>query len=873
MVAIISNNKQDGKIFLPERIREKVFHASAPGKRFYGIFVAVAILLFLFEGGKILMKDLKIRTRLLLSSGIAILASLLIFLSGFFNIGKMNNIIIRNDYLVVQPLVYLNNITFYIGQIESLVLRGAILEAEGEGHEELFAAISNYQDSIRQSINGYLDCLGNEGYENDEQYKAVSEISIKISEWSQEIDSVARLALNGQKEAAVERLYDTAIPKGILINELHATLMAINEEQASAARDDARESYIAASLLMLGFLLLITAVMLFLDRINIKSINKSVDIIVAAAEEFANGNTDMGSVNLPDDEMGQIGKALKQVANNIAGLLANIYKVFTDAGAGLLNNRANAELYKGDYYKILHGVNMTIQAFCRHFDAMPEAIAFFDPAGFMVYGNKTMQDFVTRFDLNTSGQGMLAGILSLGESDILREEAAEVFSDTGTGILSMTVSMSAANETYSFGASLRRVTVMEEESGRLSCVMLTMTDITEVMRAKSEAEQANRFKTEFLSNMSHEIRTPMNAILGMTQIANQSKDIIKIKECIEQIESSSQHLLGILNDILDMSKIEVGKLDFSEEVFKLSDTVLFAVSLMQSKTDSENIVITHDIDIKNEYVITDSMRLNQVILNLLSNAVKFSPQGGEVNISVKETGREGDVSVYLFTVSDQGIGMSPEQVGRLFKSFEQADSSISKRFGGTGLGLAISKSIVEIMNGRIWVESELGAGSTFSFKIPLQTTAHVETIETKPSETPEKGHEPETSVDFSGMRALLAEDIEINRIIVKGMLSETGIQIEEACNGREAVEMFKNSPVGYYDIILMDVQMPEMDGYEATKNIRSLARPDAEATAIIAMTANAMKADVENALKAGMNGHIAKPIDFQATIKLLKEIW
>ena len=815
-----------------------------------------------------MLKDLKIRTKLLISSAIAILAACLIFLSGFLNIGKMNGLIDQNDTLVVQPLVHLNNITFNIGKIESLVMRGAILEAEGEGHEDLFDAISNYQDSIRFSINGYLDCLGSVD-ENDEQYKAVSEISVKISEWSQEIDSVARLALNGQKEAAVERLYDTAIPKGLLINELHAKLMAINEEQAAASRKAARDSYITTSVLMAGLLVLITAIMIVLDMINIKNINKSVNIIVTAAEAFADGDTDMGNVSLPDDEMGQIGHALKQVADNIAGLLSDIYKVFTDSGAGLLNNRANEGLYKGDYNKILHGVNMTIQAFCHHFDAMPEAIAFFDPSGALVYGNRTMQEFLRRFGLAPGRRGLLAEILSSGESDALPEDADGVFSGTGSGILSMTVSATAGGESYSFGSSLRRVTGVEEEDGKLSCVMLTMTDITEVMRAKSEAEQANRFKTEFLSNMSHEIRTPMNAILGMTQIANQSKDIEKVKECIDKIESSSHHLLGILNDILDMSKIEVGKLDFSEEAFKLPDTIAFAVSLMQSKTDSRHLTITHHIEITNEYVITDSMRLNQVILNLLSNAVKFSPQGGEIRITVRETETQPDHSVYLFTVSDQGIGMSEEQLGRLFRSFEQADSSISKRFGGTGLGLAISKSIVEIMHGRIWAESELGAGSTFSFEVPLKTLEYSGLLDTKSAAETAAG--PEPLADFSGLRALLADDIDINRVIVVEMLSGTGIQIEEARNGREAVELFEQSPPGYYNIILMDVQMPEMDGYEATKKIRDMNRPDAGSVTIIAMTANALKADVEIALNAGMNGHIAKPIDFQSAIKLLKE--
>ena len=818
------------------------------------------------------MKDIKIRTRLLISATIAILASFLIFLGGLLNLGKMNEIINKNDYLIVQPLVHLNNISYCLGQIESLVLRGAIIEAGGEEPEDLFEKISAYQDTIRININGYLDCLGSADYEDVEQARAVSELSIKISEWSQEIDSVARLAINGQKEAAVERLYDTAIPKGLVISELHEKLMVINETQAADSRDIARSNYITAAVLMAGILLLVTAVMIFFNIISIKNINQSVHTIIKATEAFANGNTNIEIENLPNNEMGQIGQALKQAADNIAGLLADNYKVFTDAGAGLLNNRANAGLYKGDYYKILHGVNMTMQTFCRHFDAMPEAIAFFDPACMLVYGNKTMQDFLTVFHLDASDQSMLAGILSSGESKPLPKAAAEVFSDTGAGVFSATVSARADNETRSFNISLRRVTGMDEEEGKLSCVMLTMTDITEVMRAKSEAERANQTKTEFLSNMSHEIRTPMNAILGMTQIAGQSGSMEEIKECIGKIEGSSQHLLGILNDILDMSKIEAGKLEFSEEEFNLSEIVMFAVSLMKSRKDSKNIEITHDINIKNEHVIADSMRLNQVILNLLSNAVKFSPEGGVINVSVKETVRDADTSVYRFTVSDQGIGMSGEQISRLFHSFEQADSSISKRFGGTGLGLSISKSIIDRMNGNIWVESEVGAGSTFCFEIQLKTVAIHHSTDLSDAAVPQADDSPEDLADYTGIRALLVDDIEINRFIVVKMFSETGIQFEEAGNGREAVELFGNSPPGYFDMILMDIQMPVLDGYEATKEIRSMNRSDAKSVVIVAMTANALRADVETALDAGMNGHIAKPIDYKSAFKTIGEL-
>ena len=240
-------------------------------------------------GEKTLKKDFKIRTKLLLFSAIAILAALLIFMSGFLNIGNMNNIINENDSLVVQPLVDLNNITYYVGKIESLVLRGAIIEAEGGKNEELFDKISGYQDHIRVNINGYLDSLSEVGYDNSEQYRAVSDLSVKISEWSQEIDSVARLALNGQKDSAVERLYDTAIPKGELINSLHTELMEITEKQASVSRDDAQENYIATAVLMAVILLFVTAVMILLDARNIKKSTSPSTLLLQLLKHLPTG--------------------------------------------------------------------------------------------------------------------------------------------------------------------------------------------------------------------------------------------------------------------------------------------------------------------------------------------------------------------------------------------------------------------------------------------------------------------------------------------------------------------------------------------------------------------------------------------------------
>jgi len=541
-------------------------------------------------------------------------------------------------------------------------------------------------------------------------------------------------------------------------------------------------------------------------------------------------------------------------------------------------------------------------------------------------------------------------------------------------------------------------------SGSSDGVLVSFHDMTEriemenrIREALTDATTASKAKSDFLANMSHEIRTPMNAIIGMTGIGKTAVDMERMTYCFGKIEDASKHLLGIINDILDMSKIESGKFELSDAEFdfeKMFHQVANVISFRaEEKRHRFAVYIDRSIP---QNLIGDDQRLTQVITNLLGNAIKFTPDEGTVRIHTYLLGEENDVCTIKIAISDTGIGISPEQQAKLFQSFHQAESSTSRKFGGTGLGLIISKNIIEMMGGEIWVESEIGKGSIFSFTIQMKRSetkkqglsvrekeinnvrflavdddayilkdfkgiveglgapcdiadcgkealrlieqngeyniyfvdwnmpdiggieltreikhrmsAQKESLVIMVSfveygaiadEANEAGidkflqkplfpstitgiineylgvkqhHTDDADTDISGIfkerSILLAEDVEINREIVLSLLEPTLLNVDCAVNGEEAVRMFIEDPERY-EMIFMDLQMPEMDGYEATRRIRALGIPNCETIPIIAMTANVFKEDIENCLNAGMNGHIGKPLDFDEVIRIL----
>ena len=369
------------------------------------------------------------------------------------------------------------------------------------------------------------------------------------------------------------------------------------------------------------------------------------------------------------------------------------------------------------------------------------------------------------------------------------------------------------------------------------------------------AEESSRAKTSFLSNMSHEIRTPMNAIIGLDNIALRDENLSpKTRDHLEKIGASAKHLLGLINDILDMSRIESGRMVLKSEEFSFREFSEQIGVIINGQCADKGLTYECRLagDLRDFY-IGDDMKLKQVLINILGNAVKFTDAPGRVSLTAEETGSDGEKCFLRFTVKDTGVGMDKEYIPKIFEAFSQEDATSTNRYGGSGLGMAITKNFVDMMGGRIDVESEKGVGTTFTVTVPLGI-----------SEKKAGGDSAGDTADLTalrGRRVLIAEDVDENAEILSDLLELEDVAAERAQNGQIAVSMFEKSEPGYYDVILMDVRMPVMDGLSATKAIRALSRPDAASVPIIAMTANVFEEDVGRSIEAGMNAHLSKPVE------------
>ncbi|MDR1126047.1 MAG: response regulator [Deltaproteobacteria bacterium] len=696
----------------------------------------------------------------------------------------------------------------------------------------------------------------------------------------------------------------------------------------------------------------------------------------------------------PEDELAALRKDYRKLERQLASLQRAVeMDRITQISKVRLSETIAAEKLRQEKY-----MNLLLEN-------CPDIIILLDQAGNFAYCTETF--------LQRSGIANIGLVAGRHCREVFRETASQAWLDKTGDLFRQAV---AEKRAVAFEDSLdlgRRnmprhysiqFTPMVDDHGATEGAMLLLHDLTEVAQAKEEAVRASTAKSDFLANMSHEMRTPMNAIIGMTTIARGTDDPAKKDYCLEKVDEASKHLLGVINDILDMSKIEANKFELSPSEFKFERLLMRVTNVVTFRIDEkqQDLIVKLDESIPGS-IVADEQRLIQVITNLLSNAVKFTPEGGTITLSAAklDEGCDGECTLEI-KVSDNGIGIAPEQRQKLFRSFVQADGGIARRFGGTGLGLAIAKRIVEMMGGEIAVESELGRGSTFTFTVKVRRNSnenyrllpgdvtwknlrvllvddsedireyflaisqslglnctvaadgfaacdlieanrdnpfHVAFVDWKmpgmdgvalarkitgavgcktvvimisanewsaiekearragaskflpkplfPSRiadcineilgqslgssdaapAPDLMHSDEGI--FAGKRILLAEDIEINREIAMSLLEHTGVAIDCAENGLIAYNLLKDHPETY-DLVLMDIHMPEQDGYETTRRIRGLEASRARRIPIVAMTANVFREDVEKCLAAGMDDHLGKPLDALEVLAKLK---
>ena len=385
----------------------------------------------------------------------------------------------------------------------------------------------------------------------------------------------------------------------------------------------------------------------------------------------------------------------------------------------------------------------------------------------------------------------------------------------------------------------------------------------EALKEAQNANAANIAKTTFLNHMSHDIRTPMNAIVGFTDIAMKKKPDKEVEDCLKKIRQSSEYLMTLINDVLDISRIESGKLEYKPVLVDLRDIVNTVLSIARGYTENRdlNFCVSRE-EFKNPYVMADELRIREVLLNIISNAVKFTKDGGTISFAAENCpGNDEHHVIVRYRISDTGIGMSEEFQTKIFDEFSQENSGARTSYKGTGLGMAIAKQYVDLMGGKIEVSSRQGIGSTFTVEIPLLIAEHVRT---------EKEEKLRKDMDLHGLHVLLAEDNDLNAELAVDLLEEKGMIVTRTADGKSALAQFCNTAPGTFDLILMDIMMPEMNGYETTKAIRNLPdRPDGKKIPIIAMTANAFAEDVQAALNAGMDDHVAKPVDMSILIAVI----
>ena len=505
---------------------------------------------------------------------------------------------------------------------------------------------------------------------------------------------------------------------------------------------------------------------------------------------------------------------------------------------------------------------------------MAQAFINSDTTGTMTYTLLEQPTFSYRMVVSSTENHALAGILTkamYAMPDNLVEDLATQYTTykatnlTLADMIRLHPVTAVAIIVFISWMAVTLIVILNRLQTRRKLQLAAQQKAKEMTVLAEQAQAASKAKSTFLSNMSHDIRTPMNAIIGFTNIALHQDSVPEMHNCLKKIEESSDHLLSLLNDVLDISRIESGKVEFSPvpaNITAVTDSVIEIVKgmLLNRELNFE----VHREPLQNPYVMTEPVRIREILVNILNNAVKFTKDGGTIRFDAgSRPGADAQHIVICYRIKDTGIGMSEEFQKKIFDEFAQEENGVRTQYKGTGLGMPISKKYVELMGGTITVDSRKGVGTTFTVEIPMELTNAEKVEKTKPLVQ----HN-----DLKGIKVLLAEDNDLNAELATMLLEDLGMTVTRAADGQEVVDLFAEHPAGTYDIILMDIMMPKMDGHQAAKAIRAMYadRPDAEEIPIIALSANAFSEDVQASLDAGMNGHVSKPLNMEEVTKVIE---